>query len=71
MFLFQTVTIKKDNIQQMNPPKYSCTDDMADLTYLNDGSVLANLRDRYSRWLIYVSQRFSMNYMSYRSMSNI
>jgi myosin heavy subunit len=39
----------------MNPPKYSCTDDMADLTHLNDGSVLANLRDRYARWLIYVS----------------
>jgi hypothetical protein len=38
----------------MNPPKYSCTDDMADLTHLNDGSVLANLRDRYARWLIYV-----------------
>ncbi|CAF1414740.1 unnamed protein product [Rotaria magnacalcarata] len=48
-----TVTVKKDNVQQMNPPKYSCTDDMADLTYLNDGSVLANLRDRYARWLIY------------------
>ena len=27
---------------------------MADLTYLNDASVLATLRDRYSRWLIYV-----------------
>jgi len=39
----------------MNPPKYSCADDMTDLTYLNDASVLANLRDRYSRWLIYVS----------------
>lgn len=38
----------------MNPPKYCCSDDMADLTYLNDASVLANLRDRYSRWLIYV-----------------
>ena len=38
----------------MNPPKYSCTDDMADLTHLNDGSVLANLRERYGRWLIYV-----------------
>lgn len=46
--------MKKDLVQQMNPPKYSCTDDMADLTYLNDGSVLANLRDRYGRWLIYV-----------------
>ncbi|CAF0731333.1 unnamed protein product [Adineta steineri] len=49
----ETVVVKKDNVQQMNPPKYSCTDDMADLTYLNDGSVLANLRDRYARWLIY------------------
>ncbi|CAF1461794.1 unnamed protein product, partial [Adineta ricciae] len=49
----ETVTVKKDNLQQMNPPKYSCTDDMADLTHLNDGSVLANLRDRYARWLIY------------------
>ncbi|CAF1220495.1 unnamed protein product [Adineta steineri] len=46
-------TLKKDDVQQMNPPKYSCSDDMADLTYLNDASVLANLRDRYSRWLIY------------------
>ncbi|CAF2029476.1 unnamed protein product [Rotaria magnacalcarata] len=46
-------TVKKDDVQQMNPPKYCCSDDMADLTYLNDASVLANLRDRYSRWLIY------------------
>ncbi|UJR20568.1 hypothetical protein I4U23_023694 [Adineta vaga] len=45
--------VKKDDVQQMNPPKYNCSDDMADLTYLNDASVLANLRDRYSRWLIY------------------
>ena len=29
---------------------------MADLTHLNDGSVLANLRDRYGRWLIYVCE---------------
>ena len=46
--------MKKDDVQQMNPPKYWCLDDMADLTYLNDASVLATLRDRYSRWLIYV-----------------
>jgi hypothetical protein len=51
----QTRTVKKDDIQQMNPPKYFCSDDMADLTHLNDASVLANLRERYSRWLIYVS----------------
>ncbi|CAF4353109.1 unnamed protein product, partial [Rotaria sp. Silwood2] len=49
----ETRTVKKDDVQEMNPPKYWCIDDMADLTYLNDASVLATLRDRYSRWLIY------------------
>ncbi|CAF3451696.1 unnamed protein product [Rotaria socialis] len=48
-----SLTLKKDDVQQMNPPKFTCCDDMANLTYLNDASVLANLRDRYSRWLIY------------------
>jgi len=47
------VTLKKDDVQQMNPPKFTCCDDMANLTYLNDASVLHNLRDRYQRWLIY------------------
>ncbi len=51
------VTVKKDAIQQMNPPKYDKCDDMADLTYLNDASVLHNLRARYSSWLIYVSKK--------------
>ncbi|CAF4029803.1 unnamed protein product [Adineta steineri] len=49
----EKVTLKTELIQQMNPPKYSCYDDMADLTYLNDASVFANLRERYARWLIY------------------
>jgi myosin heavy chain 6/7 len=44
---------KKDELQQMNPPKYDRTDDMADLTYLNDASVLHNLRERYASWMIY------------------
>ncbi|CAF3855076.1 unnamed protein product [Rotaria sordida] len=47
------ITLKKDDVQQMNPPKFTCCDDMANLTYLNDASVLHNLRDRYGRWLIY------------------
>ena len=38
----------------MNPPKYEKTEDMADLTYLNDATVLHNLRVRYMDWLIYV-----------------
>jgi len=48
-----SVTLKKDDVQQMNPPKFNCCDDMANLTYLNDASVLHNLRERYERWLIY------------------
>jgi myosin heavy subunit len=38
----------------MNPPKYEKCDDMADLTYLNDATVLHNLRSRYMDWYIYV-----------------
>ncbi len=38
----------------MNPPKYDKTEDMADLTYLNDAAVLHNLRSRYVQWFIYV-----------------
>ncbi len=37
----------------MNPPKFEKCEDMADLTYLNDASVLHNLRTRYASWLIY------------------
>ena len=50
----EQVTVKKDDIQQMNPPKFDKCDDMADLTYLNDASVLHNLRERYKAWFIYV-----------------
>jgi myosin heavy subunit len=48
------LTVKADKIQQMNPPKYEKCDDMADMTYLNDATVLHNLRARYTDWLIYV-----------------
>jgi len=52
----QEKTIKKDTIQQMNPPKFEKLDDMANLTYLNEASVLHNLRSRYNAGLIYVSR---------------
>ncbi|XP_071482061.1 myosin-9-like [Diadema antillarum] len=48
-------TINKDDIQRMNPPKFSKVEDMADLTCLNEASVLHNLKDRYYSSLIYVS----------------
>lgn len=55
IFLLQNRTIKKDLLQQVNPPKYEKADDMSNLTYLNDASVLHNLRERYYADLIYVN----------------
>ncbi|XP_041134058.1 myosin-11-like isoform X3 [Polyodon spathula] len=46
-------TINKDDIQKMNPPKFSKVEDMAELTCLNEASVLHNLRERYFSGLIY------------------
>ena len=51
----QTKTFKKDDIQQMNPPKFEKIEDMANMTYLNEASVLHNLKSRYSAGMIYVS----------------
>lgn len=45
--------LKKDLVQQVNPPKYEKADDMSNLTYLNDASVLYNLKERYYANLIY------------------
>jgi myosin heavy subunit len=49
-----TVTLKKDKIMDMNPPKYYQNEDMADLTYLNEATVFNNLSSRYLAWKIYV-----------------
>uniref|UniRef100_A0A8C4IDQ4 Myosin-11 n=1 Tax=Dicentrarchus labrax TaxID=13489 RepID=A0A8C4IDQ4_DICLA len=49
----QKATINKDDIQKMNPPKFSKVEDMAALTFLNEASVLHNLRERYFSSLIY------------------
>ncbi|EDV19560.1 uncharacterized protein TRIADDRAFT_51158 [Trichoplax adhaerens] len=49
----RTTTINREDIQKMNPPKFDKVEDMADLTYLNEASVLHNLRDRYFSGLIY------------------
>lgn len=49
----KTITCKRDELLQMNPPKYEKCDDMADLTYLNDATVYHNLRERYVSWYIY------------------
>jgi len=49
----ETKEFKKDQIDQVNPPKYEKTTDMSNLTFLNEGSVLHNLRARYKAGLIY------------------
>ncbi|KHJ40862.1 MAM domain protein [Trichuris suis] len=46
-------TVKKEELQEMNPPKFEKAEDMANLTFLNDASVLHNLRQRYYSMLIY------------------
>jgi len=55
MSWLQSRTVKKDALQQVNPPKYEMCDDMANMTYLNEASVLHNLRARYFNGYIYVS----------------
>ncbi|KFB49247.1 myosin heavy chain, isoform N [Anopheles sinensis] len=45
--------LKKEQLSQVNPPKFEKVEDMADLTYLNEAAVLHNLRQRYYNKLIY------------------
>ncbi|XP_071547331.1 myosin heavy chain, muscle-like isoform X19 [Panulirus ornatus] len=49
----ETKNFKKDFVHQVNPPKFEKCEDMSNLTYLNDASVLYNLRSRYYCKLIY------------------
>ena len=44
---------KKTEVSQVNPPKYEKCEDMSNLTFLNDASVLYNLKTRYQAELIY------------------
>lgn len=45
----------------MNPPKFDRVEDIADLTFLNEASVVHNLRLRYGSGNIYVSTILSFN----------
>jgi len=47
-------TVSSREVDKVNPPKFNMADDMADLTYLNEASVIHNLRQRYENDLIYV-----------------
>ena len=70
--------INKDDIQKMNPPRFNKVEDMAELTCLNEASVLHNLKDRYYSSLIYVSLVFIYTFvfvvikiLRYRSIANM
>ena len=52
--------VAKDDLQKMNPPKFDKVEDIAELTCLNEPSVLHNLKDRYNSGLIYVSTKASL-----------
>jgi myosin protein heavy chain len=43
------------SLSKMNPPKFDRVEDIADLTFLNEASVVHNLRLRYGSGAIYVS----------------
>uniref|UniRef100_A0A182M6X6 Myosin motor domain-containing protein n=1 Tax=Anopheles culicifacies TaxID=139723 RepID=A0A182M6X6_9DIPT len=70
---------KKEQLSQVNPPKFEKVEDMADLTYLNEAAVLHNLRQRYYSRLIYtkdfkkdlVSQVNPPKYEKCEDMSNL
>lgn len=46
--------VPTDDLSKMNPPKFDKAGDIADLTFLNEASVVHNLRQRYFSGLIYV-----------------
>jgi len=45
--------VAKVELQKMNPPKFEKVEDMAELSFLNEASVLHNLTSRYYSGLIY------------------
>ncbi|CEP13708.1 hypothetical protein [Parasitella parasitica] len=48
-----TATIPQSRLQPMNPPKFDMVDDMAELTHLNEPSVIHNLTVRYKANHVY------------------
>ncbi|EST04971.1 Myosin, N-terminal, SH3-like protein [Kalmanozyma brasiliensis GHG001] len=46
-------TVPTFELSKMNPPKFDKAEDIADLTFLNEASVVHNLRQRYFSSLIY------------------
>jgi len=48
-------TVPVHSLSPMNPPQFDDVEDIAELTHLNEASVVNNLRSRYGSTSIYVS----------------
>src|SRR3954447_11002769 len=53
--IIKSRVVNVSETEKMNPPKFDKVEDMADLTHLNEASVIHNLRLRYLSNMIYVS----------------
>merc|ERR1739838_1303666 len=49
----ETLTVRKEHLQQVNPPKFEQAPDMANMSILNEASVMNNLKTRYESLRIY------------------
>lgn len=61
---WQMLMVREAELQPMNPPRFDLLEDMAMMTHLNEASVLHNLRQRYARWMIYVSRELGRDQSS-------
>ena len=53
--IYQQREVDSETVDRVNPAKFDKADDMAELTHLNEASVVHNLNMRYQADLIYVS----------------
>jgi myosin protein heavy chain len=56
----ETRTVPVHTLSPMNPPQFDGVEDIAELTHLNEASVVNDLRLRYGAGSIYVSIRFHL-----------
>lgn len=68
----QILSFPTSKVQKMNPQKFNMADDLAILSFLNDASVLHNLRMRYEHDLIYTfSGLFLVAINPYKEIKNL
>jgi myosin protein heavy chain len=53
--------VPMESLQNMNPPKFNKVEDMTELTFQNEASILYNIKERYHSGLINVSIPINLN----------